>query len=107
MSIPEFEAKADLLRRTAEEVGRSVEATWAGIVVAGKDADEAGVMLNDRYRRGMLETNVWAGSADSLTWWLEGLGTAGATWVVFVPAGPPDRVEMIAERVLPRLRERA
>ena len=107
MSIPRFAAKADLLRRTAERIGRAVEATWAGIVVAGKDADEAGAMLNDRYRRGMLETNVWAGSADSLIRWLEELGSAGATWAVFVPAGPPDRVEMIAERVLPHLRERA
>ena len=106
MSIPEFAAKADLLRRSAGEARRAVEATWAGIVVVGKDADEAGEMLNDRYRRGMLETNVWAGSADSLVWWLEGLGTAGASWAVLVPAGPQDRIEMIADQVLPHLRGR-
>jgi 5-formyltetrahydrofolate cyclo-ligase len=104
MSIPAFAAKANLLRRTAAEAGRTVEATWAGIVVVGRDEDEAGAMLNERYRRNMLETDVWAGSAHSLIWWLEGLGTAGASWAVLVPAGPPDRVEMIAEEVFPHMR---
>lgn len=104
MSIPEFAAKADLLRRTAAEAGRAAEATWAGIVVVGRDEDEAGAMLEQRFRKGMLETDVWAGSAHSLIWWLEGLGTAGATWAVLVPAGPADRIDMIAEEVLPHLR---
>ncbi len=106
MSIPGFAKKADLLRRTAAEHGRTAQATWAGIVVVGRDEDEAGAMLNERYRRNMLETNVWAGNAHSLIWWLEGLGTAGATWAVLVPAGPADRVEMIAEEVFPHLRDR-
>jgi alkanesulfonate monooxygenase SsuD/methylene tetrahydromethanopterin reductase-like flavin-dependent oxidoreductase (luciferase family) len=106
MSIPEFATKADLLRRTAAERGRVVQATWAGIVVVGRDEDEAGAMLNDRFRKNMLETNVWAGSAHSLIWWLEGLGTAGAEWAVLVPAGSADRVEMIAEEVFPHMRDR-
>lgn len=106
MSIPEFARKADLLRRTAAEHGRSAEATWAGIVVVGRDEDEAGAMLEERYRKGMLETNVWAGTAQSLIWWLEGLGTAGASWVVLVPAGSRDRMDVIAEEVLPNLRGR-
>jgi hypothetical protein len=83
-----------------------VHATWAGIVVVGRDEDEAGAMLNDRFRKNMLETNVWAGSAHSLIWWLEGLGTSGAEWAVLVPAGFPDRVEMIAEEVFPDMRDR-
>ena len=29
------------------------------------------------------------------------LADVGATWAVLVPAGPSDRVELIAERVLP------
>lgn len=106
MSIPEFATKANLLRQTAAERGRAVQATWAGIVVVGRDEDEAGAMLNDRFRKNMLETNVWAGSAHSLIWWLEGLGTAGAEWAVLVPAGSPDRVEMIAEEVFPHMRDR-
>lgn len=103
MSIPEFARKADLLRRSAAGSGRSVAATWAGIVVVGRDEDEAGAMLEERFRRNMLETNVWAGSAHSLIWWFEGLETAGASWAVLVPAGPLDRVEMIAREVFPHM----
>jgi alkanesulfonate monooxygenase SsuD/methylene tetrahydromethanopterin reductase-like flavin-dependent oxidoreductase (luciferase family) len=63
--------------------------------------------MDARLRRGVLESNVWAGSARSLVWWLEGLETAGATWAVLVPAGPPDRLEVIAERVFPLMRARS
>ncbi len=106
LSIPEFARKANLLREQAAAAGRSVDATWAGIAVVGGDEGEAGRMLDERATRGMLETNVWAGAVDSLTWWFEGLETAGAAWAVLVPAGPPDRIELIAERVLPRMRSR-
>lgn len=107
MSIPEFGAKARLLREGAQAVGREVAATWAGIVVAGRDEDEAGRMLDARYRRGMLETSVWAGAIDSLGRWLEALAGVGARWAILVPAGGPERLELIAERVLPRLSSRA
>jgi len=104
MSIPEFARKASLLREAAE--GREVEATWAGIVLVGRDEDDAARLLDARDRKGLLETNVWSGSVGSLAWWLEGLGDAGASWVVLVAAGPRDRVELIAEHVLPSVRPR-
>jgi len=106
MSLPEFTRKTDLMRRSAAERSRTVEATWAGIVVVGRDDDEAEAMLEERRRRRVWGSNAWAGSVRSLTRWLEGLETAGASWAVLVPAGAPDRVEMIAE-VLPRIRGRA
>ena len=106
LSIPEFARKANVLRQAAAQAGRIVEATWAGIVVVGEDEDEAGRMLNARYKKGMLETNVWAGSADSLTWWFEGLETAGASWAVLVATGPADRPALVAERVFPNMRPR-
>lgn len=107
MSVAEFGAKARLLREGAQAAGREVAATWAGIVVAGRDDDEAGRMLDARYRRGMLETSVWAGGTESLTRWLEALAAAGATWAIVVPAGGPERLELIAEAVLPRFGSRA
>jgi alkanesulfonate monooxygenase SsuD/methylene tetrahydromethanopterin reductase-like flavin-dependent oxidoreductase (luciferase family) len=107
MSIPEFAKKANLLHEAASEAGRRVEATWAGIVIAGTDEEDAGRIMDARSRKGVLESNVWAGSAPSLVWWLEGLETAGATWVVLVPAGPPDRLELIAEKVFPLMRARS
>lgn len=106
MSLPEFTRKTDLMRRSAAERSRTVEATWAGIVVVGRDDEEAQAMLEERRRRRVWGSNAWAGSVRSLTRWLEGLETAGASWAVLVPAGAPDRVEMIAE-VLPGIRGRA
>lgn len=106
MSLPEFTRKTDLVRRSAAERSRTVEATWAGIVVVGRDDEEAQAMLEERRRRRVWGSNAWAGSVRSLTRWLEGLETAGASWAVLVPAGAPDRVEMIAE-VLPGIRGRA
>jgi alkanesulfonate monooxygenase SsuD/methylene tetrahydromethanopterin reductase-like flavin-dependent oxidoreductase (luciferase family) len=106
LSIPEFARKAHVLREAASEAGRAAEATWAGILVVGRDEDEAGAMLNARYQKGMLETNVWAGSAQALIWWFEGLETAGASWAVFVASGPSDRPGLIAEHVFPHLRPR-
>jgi alkanesulfonate monooxygenase SsuD/methylene tetrahydromethanopterin reductase-like flavin-dependent oxidoreductase (luciferase family) len=107
MSIPEFAKKAHLLRERASDVGRRVEATWAGIVIAGEDQDDAGRIMDARSRKGVLDSNVWAGSAQSLVWWLEELETAGATWAAMVPAGPPDRLEVIAEHVVPLMRARS
>jgi alkanesulfonate monooxygenase SsuD/methylene tetrahydromethanopterin reductase-like flavin-dependent oxidoreductase (luciferase family) len=107
MSIPEFARKAHLLRERASESGRGVEATWAGIVIAGEDEDDAGKIMDARSRKGVLGSSVWAGSAQSLVGWLEGLETAGATWAVLLPAGPPDRLEVIAEHVFPLMRARS
>jgi alkanesulfonate monooxygenase SsuD/methylene tetrahydromethanopterin reductase-like flavin-dependent oxidoreductase (luciferase family) len=104
MSIPEFARKASLLREAAE--AREVQATWAGIVLVGKDEDDAGRLLDARDQKGLLETNVWSGSVRSFAWWLEGLEGAGASWVVLVAAGPRDRVELIAEHALPSARPR-
>jgi alkanesulfonate monooxygenase SsuD/methylene tetrahydromethanopterin reductase-like flavin-dependent oxidoreductase (luciferase family) len=72
----------------------------------GRDEHEASAMLNARREKGMVETDVWVGSVSSLIRWLDGLETAGASWAVLVPAGPPDRVDLIAEHVLPHMRSR-
>jgi alkanesulfonate monooxygenase SsuD/methylene tetrahydromethanopterin reductase-like flavin-dependent oxidoreductase (luciferase family) len=102
MSIPEFARKATLVREVAE--GREVQATWAGIALVGEDDHDVARLLDARDRKGLLETNVWAGSVRSLAGWLEGLRRAGASWVVLVAAGPRDRMELIAEHALPSAR---
>jgi alkanesulfonate monooxygenase SsuD/methylene tetrahydromethanopterin reductase-like flavin-dependent oxidoreductase (luciferase family) len=106
MAIPKFTRKIALLRSTAADARREVVATWAGIVVVGRDDEEVAEMLDLRRERGFAETNVWAGSVKSLIEWFESLEAAGASWAILVPAGPADRVELIAERVLPNLRSR-
>jgi alkanesulfonate monooxygenase SsuD/methylene tetrahydromethanopterin reductase-like flavin-dependent oxidoreductase (luciferase family) len=101
MGLDEFTRKARLLEE--ESGGRSVSATWAGIVVVGRDDAEVAQLLDARSHR-HLESDVWAGTTASLREWLENLGSVGASWAVLVPGGPPDRVELIATEVLPGLR---
>jgi alkanesulfonate monooxygenase SsuD/methylene tetrahydromethanopterin reductase-like flavin-dependent oxidoreductase (luciferase family) len=104
MGIEEFSRKVRLLREAARE--RPVSATWAGIVVVGRDDDEVGRLLDQRTAR-RLEPRVWSGTTASLRTHLDALAAAGSTWSVLVPGGPPDRLDLIAEEVLPELRSSA
>jgi alkanesulfonate monooxygenase SsuD/methylene tetrahydromethanopterin reductase-like flavin-dependent oxidoreductase (luciferase family) len=104
MGVEEFTRKVRLLREAAGE--RPVSATWAGIVVVGRDDDEVGRLLDRRRARG-LELGVWSGTTASLRTHLDALAAAGSTWSVLVPGGPPDRLDVIAEEVLPKLRSSA
>jgi alkanesulfonate monooxygenase SsuD/methylene tetrahydromethanopterin reductase-like flavin-dependent oxidoreductase (luciferase family) len=103
MGVEEFTRKVQVLREAAE---RPVSATWAGIVVVGRDDDEVGRLLDQRSARG-LEPEVWSGTTTSLRTHLDALAAAGSTWSVLVPGGPPDRFDVIAEEVLPGLRSSA
>jgi alkanesulfonate monooxygenase SsuD/methylene tetrahydromethanopterin reductase-like flavin-dependent oxidoreductase (luciferase family) len=97
-----FHRKVDLLQEAASKAGRSVEASWAGIVLVGEDEAEA-----ERLHRARLEKSMdavaWVGPAERFAEFLNTLHDAGATWAIFVLAGPPGRRELIAERVLPFL----
>ena len=104
MGVEEFTRKVRLLREAAGE--RPVSATWAGIVVVGRDDEEVGRLLDRRRARG-LELGVWSGTTASLRTHLDALAAAGSTWSVLVPGGPPDRLDMIAEEVIPGLRSSA
>lgn len=104
MGLDEFARKSRLLERESE--GRSVAATWAGIVVVGRDDADVARLLEQRAGRGR-ESSVWSGTAGSLRGWLDELGGAGASWAVLVLGGPADRIELIAEEVLPHIGSRA
>jgi alkanesulfonate monooxygenase SsuD/methylene tetrahydromethanopterin reductase-like flavin-dependent oxidoreductase (luciferase family) len=97
-----FHRKVDLLQTAAEEAGRSVEATWAGIVLVGEDEAEAEQLHQARLAKNM-DTLAWMGPVDRFAEFLHTLQDAGATWAIFVLAGPPGRRELIADRVLPAL----
>jgi len=103
LAAPVFADRARLLASGAE--GRAVEPTWGGAVVVGDDAAHADRMIADRRARGLGQ--AWAGSADRATAWLAELRDAGATWAILLAAGPADRVELIAERMLPSFRKTA
>jgi alkanesulfonate monooxygenase SsuD/methylene tetrahydromethanopterin reductase-like flavin-dependent oxidoreductase (luciferase family) len=101
-----FRTKADVLAAEAVAAGRSVEATWAGIVLVGADEVETRELVERRRARG-LDDEAWTGTTEELTGFLHELAGAGATWAVIVPAGPADRRSLIAKDVLPALAERA
>ncbi|MBI4261040.1 MAG: LLM class flavin-dependent oxidoreductase [Actinobacteria bacterium] len=101
-----FARKARVLGEAAGEAGRppgAVEATWAGIALVGEDDARTEELLAARRSKGMPVEGIWWGSAERFAGFLGELREAGATWVVIVPAGPPDRVELIARDVLPAI----
>jgi alkanesulfonate monooxygenase SsuD/methylene tetrahydromethanopterin reductase-like flavin-dependent oxidoreductase (luciferase family) len=95
-----FRRKVEVLRDAAGP--RSVDPTWAGIVLAGQDRAEVEDLVARRRARG-LGDEAWTGTVEELSGFLRDLGAAGATWAVMVLAGPADRRRLIAERVLPAL----
>jgi alkanesulfonate monooxygenase SsuD/methylene tetrahydromethanopterin reductase-like flavin-dependent oxidoreductase (luciferase family) len=101
LALPMFAERTRLL--AAESEGRAVEPTWGGAVVVGRDDTEAERLVADRRVRGLDQ--AWAGTSGEAAAWLAELRDAGATWAILLAAGPADRVGLIAERVLPKLRE--
>ncbi|MFN2543312.1 MAG: LLM class flavin-dependent oxidoreductase [Actinomycetota bacterium] len=96
-----FSQKAKVLAEAAAGAGRRADPTWAGIVLVGRDEAEADTLRARRLARGMPDDGVWSGGATRFTEFLAELAAAGATWAVLVPAGPPDRLAVLAETVLP------
>jgi len=100
LDAPRFARKVAVLREAAGE--REVSATWAGIVLVGRDEAELARLEEARATRGM-EDAVWSGTADELVAFLGELRREGAEWAIMVAAGPRDRRELIAREVLPKL----
>jgi len=64
MGAEKFARKSRLLAATAEAAGRTVEATWAGIVFVGEDEAESERLAARRKESGM-EAVAWSGSLSS------------------------------------------
>jgi alkanesulfonate monooxygenase SsuD/methylene tetrahydromethanopterin reductase-like flavin-dependent oxidoreductase (luciferase family) len=89
-----FEARARTLHELAG--GRSVAPTWAGIALVGEDAADLDRLLARRAERGLSLDGIWSGTAEQWGGFTDRLRAAGATWCVVLPAGPPDRLDVIA-----------
>jgi alkanesulfonate monooxygenase SsuD/methylene tetrahydromethanopterin reductase-like flavin-dependent oxidoreductase (luciferase family) len=90
-----FAAKAARLEELAG--GRQVAPTWGGIALVGEDDADVARLREDRERRGLSLDGVWTGSVSALRSFTDELEAAGATWFVVLPAGPADRLDLIAE----------
>jgi alkanesulfonate monooxygenase SsuD/methylene tetrahydromethanopterin reductase-like flavin-dependent oxidoreductase (luciferase family) len=89
-----FASKAARLRDLAG--GRSVAPTWAGIVLVGETAADLERLLMERTAKGLPTEGIWTGTAAQLRSFVDALGEGGATWFVVLPAGPIDRLDVIA-----------
>lgn len=94
MSADDFRAAAGRLAALAD--GRSVPPTWGGIVLVGRDPAELAGLLEDRRSKG-LDAAVWAGTADDLRSFASALEDAGCSWLIALPVGGGDRLELVAD----------
>jgi alkanesulfonate monooxygenase SsuD/methylene tetrahydromethanopterin reductase-like flavin-dependent oxidoreductase (luciferase family) len=93
-----FAAKAARLRELAD--GRSVPPTWAGIALVGENAEDLERLLTERTAKGMKTEGLWTGTSAALRSFVDALAEAGAAWFVVLPAGPIDRLDVIAEALI-------
>lgn len=94
MDAARFEESAAELRRLAD--GRSVSPTWGGIVLVGRDRAELERLRRERSDKG-LPMDVWQGDAAALRAFAQRLEGSGCSWVVVLPVGGEDRLEIVAE----------
>jgi alkanesulfonate monooxygenase SsuD/methylene tetrahydromethanopterin reductase-like flavin-dependent oxidoreductase (luciferase family) len=90
-----FSARSARLRELAG--GRVVAPTWGGIALVGEDRASLERLLEERSRRGLPLDGVWTGTADDLRRFADALRAAGATWLVLLPVGPDDRLDVIVD----------
>jgi alkanesulfonate monooxygenase SsuD/methylene tetrahydromethanopterin reductase-like flavin-dependent oxidoreductase (luciferase family) len=101
---PTFASRLAAVRAEAGE--RALETTWGGAMVVGRDRDDAERLAVARRERGIRD-DAFVGDVDAAVGWLGALADAGATWAIALAAGGLERVELVAERVLPRVGEGA
>ncbi|MET0800870.1 MAG: LLM class flavin-dependent oxidoreductase [Actinomycetota bacterium] len=89
-----FAARSARLRELAD--GRVVAPTWGGIALVGEDRPSLDRLLRERAARGLSIDGIWTGTTDDLRRFADALRAAGAAWFVVLPAGPADRLDVIA-----------
>lgn len=93
MDAERFEAAAAELRRHAD--GRAVTPTWGGIALVGNDPGDLERLREERRAKG-LSLDVWQGDAAALRAFVDRLAAAGCSWVVVLPVGGEDRLDVVA-----------
>jgi alkanesulfonate monooxygenase SsuD/methylene tetrahydromethanopterin reductase-like flavin-dependent oxidoreductase (luciferase family) len=82
------------LRRVAD--GRAVSPTWGGIALVGTDAPDLERLRAERSAKG-LSMDVWQGDRPAFRAFADRLRELDCSWIVVLPVGGPDRIEVVAE----------
>jgi alkanesulfonate monooxygenase SsuD/methylene tetrahydromethanopterin reductase-like flavin-dependent oxidoreductase (luciferase family) len=90
-----FATAASRLRKLAGD--RPVAPTWGGIALVGADRPELERLVGDREAAGRSLDGVWVGTAAELRAFADALERAGSRWLIVLPVGPEDRLDLIAE----------
>jgi alkanesulfonate monooxygenase SsuD/methylene tetrahydromethanopterin reductase-like flavin-dependent oxidoreductase (luciferase family) len=96
MDAEGFEAAAGELHRLAG--GRPVAPTWGGIALVGADEGDLERSRAERRARG-LSMDVWQGTAEDFRSFSGRLEDAGCSWIVVLPVGGEDRIDVVAGAV--------
>jgi alkanesulfonate monooxygenase SsuD/methylene tetrahydromethanopterin reductase-like flavin-dependent oxidoreductase (luciferase family) len=94
MDAASFVEAAGTLRRFAD--GRTVTSTWGGIVLVGRDEQDLERLREERVGKG-LSMELWQGTREDLRSFAGSLEEAGCTWLVVLPVGGEDRIDLVAE----------
>ena len=100
LDVASFAQKAARLRELAE--GRPVSPTWGGIALVGRDDADLDRFRAAREDKGLSLDGLWIGTAHRLRRFADELEAAGASWFIVLPAGPADRLEVIADALRSR-----
>ena len=92
MDPDRFAMKAAMLTDAAD--GRTVEATWGGLIAVGEDVKEAEALAETRRMKELPP--VWTGSVEQLRSWAARMREGGATWFITGPVMGDERAALIA-----------
>jgi alkanesulfonate monooxygenase SsuD/methylene tetrahydromethanopterin reductase-like flavin-dependent oxidoreductase (luciferase family) len=93
MDLDAFEDAAAELRRLAGD--RQVAPTWGGIALVGTGGSDLERLRSERRAKG-LSMDIWQGDTDDLRAFADRLREAGCSWIVVLPVGGEDRIEVVA-----------
>ena len=98
LGLEDFRERVGRLRADVRDAGRDhheVPPTWAGIALVGEDAADLAALERARDEQG-LPGDLWRGTAEEFRGFLEALAELGTTWAIVLPAGPRDRIDVVA-----------
>jgi alkanesulfonate monooxygenase SsuD/methylene tetrahydromethanopterin reductase-like flavin-dependent oxidoreductase (luciferase family) len=99
LGLEDFRERVGRLRADLRDTGRAasdVPPTWAGIALVGEDAADLAALERARDEQG-LPGDLWRGTAAEFRGFVEALVELGTTWCIVLPAGPRDRIDVVAD----------